>query len=249
MRIAVLSDIHGNIAALEAVIADIARRSVDATVNLGDTLSGPFDAAAVADRVMAEGWPTVSGNHDHALWDRSRDQMGLWETWIIDDLSEAHLDWLRALPTTQTLEDAFFCHATPESDEEDWLDYRSSLNRVAARDLPEVMARLGGVTAPAIGCGHTHTPRAVRLPTGQLVVNPGSVGCPAYHDTRFDPAFIQESGAPDARYAILERSEDGWTGTLLTVPYDSREMAAMARAKGAESWARAVETGWITGEG
>ena len=54
MTIAIISDIHGNIAALEAVLNDIARRTVDLTVNLGDSLSGPFDAAATAERLMAD---------------------------------------------------------------------------------------------------------------------------------------------------------------------------------------------------
>lgn len=245
MRLAIISDIHGNIDALEAVLADIARRGIEDIVNLGDSLSGPFDAVAVAERLIGLGLPTVSGNHDRALWDRPRESMGLWESWIVDELAPNHLDWLRGLPASVTLGEVLCCHATPESDHENWLDRRGPDQRLIARDLDGVLERLGGATAPVIACGHTHTPRLVRLPTGQAVVNPGAVGCPAYLDARTEPAFIHQTGAPDARYAVLERAGDTWRADLVAVPYDSRAMARLARQRGAEDWAKAVETGWF----
>lgn len=249
MRIAILSDVHSNIAALDAVLDDIARRGIHQIVNLGDSLSGPFDAVATASRLMSLNIPTISGNHDRALWDRPRAEMGLWEEWVVGELSSETFEWLRALPKTISLDDVLLCHATPSSDEENWLDYRGAQNRLVARDLGAVMDRLGDTDARVVCAGHTHTPRIVRLPAGQMIVNPGSVGCPAYLDTRSDPPFIHETGSPDARYAIIEDTQEGWTGDLVSVPYDSAPMAKLARAKGADSWAQAVETGWITGEG
>ena len=94
-------------------------------------------------------------------------------------------------------------------------------------------------------CGHTHTPRVVRLSDGTMIVNPGSVGCPAYLDTRTEPHFIHQTGAPDARYAIVEKRDGYWTADLIAVPYDPGPMVVLARAKGAESWARAISTGWF----
>ncbi len=64
MRLAVIADIHGNLLALDAVLADIAARGVDLTVNLGDCVSGPLWPAETAARLMALGLPTVRGNHD-----------------------------------------------------------------------------------------------------------------------------------------------------------------------------------------
>ncbi len=246
MRIGVLSDIHGNVDALTAVLRDIERRNIDQIVNLGDSLSGPFDAAATIRLLRSSDFPTVSGNHDRALWDVPREQMGLWEGWIIDELSDGDIAWLRALPQILTIGDVFLCHATPASDDENWLDFRAPTNRLVARDYSGVRERLGGIEAPVICCGHTHTPRVVRLKTGQMIVNPGSVGCPAYLDTRTEPPFIHETGSPDARYAILEHTGAGWQVDLVTVSYDSSAMAALARSRGAESWAQAVETGWFT---
>jgi len=246
MRMAAISDIHGNIDALEAVLADIARRGIGRVVNLGDSLSGAFDGAATAERLMALDLPTVRGNHDRQLCDRPREEMGVWEAWVIGDLDAAHLDWVRTLPAVLRVEGALLCHATPESDEVNWLDHRGPGQRLVARDRNAVEARLGGASEGLILCGHTHTPRVVRLAGGQMILNPGAVGCPAYLDTRMEPNFIHQTGAPDARYAVVERAGGEWRAEMVAVPYDPSRMAAMARAKGAESWAQAVETGWIT---
>ena len=67
MKIAIISDIHGNLLALQAVLADIARQGVDQTVNLGDILSGPLQPAETADLLMAQKFPTIKGNHERQL--------------------------------------------------------------------------------------------------------------------------------------------------------------------------------------
>ena len=246
MRYAIISDIHGNIDALEAVLADIERRGVKDIINLGDCLSGPLDAMAVADRLMPLNLPTLRGNHDRQLIDRPAASMGNWERWVIGALRPEHLEWIKTFPLTVTIGDVFCCHAAPEKDDKNWLDSRGPMQRLVARNRNDVEALAGDILSPVMLCGHTHTPRVVRLTDGRLVVNPGAVGCPAYLDTRIEPHFIHETGAPDARYAIVEKVGDGWSASLMSVPYDASAMAAMARAKGEETWARAVETGWIT---
>ena len=245
MRFALISDIHSNVAALEAVLDDIARRGVAKIINLGDSLSGPFAPRATAERLMELGLPTVSGNHDRQLVDRPVAAMGLWEQWAIDELTEAQLAWVEALPKTIAEGACLFCHATPDDDAENGLDHRGNNERLWQRDLEGVAERFGRTGASLIACGHTHAPRVVRLPGGPMVVNPGAVGCPAYLDTRMTPNFVQQTGAPDARYAIVEETEAGWSASLVNVPYDSGAMARLARARGAESWAQAVETGWF----
>ena len=246
MALAVISDIHGNISALQAVLADIARRGVTRVVNLGDCLSGPFDAVSTVELLIELGFPTVRGNHDRQLFDRPAKNMGLWESWVIGTLSESHLNWLSALPMTAEMEDVFLCHGTPESDEENWLDSRGPMHRLIPRDLSKIAPKAEGIAQGLILCGHTHTPRVVRLPDGRMIVNPGSVGCPAYLDTRMEPHFIHQTGAPDARYAIVAAREGRWTADLIAVPYDPTPMARLARDKGADSWAEAITTGWFT---
>ena len=245
MKIAVISDIHGNIDALEAVVGDLARRGIGRVINLGDCLAGPLAARATADRLMVLGWPTVRGNHDRWLYDRPVESMGQWESWIVGELDGAHFDWLRSFPATLEVEGIFACHATPGSDEENWLDHRGPSHGLVARDLDGVRERLGDVDAQLVACGHTHTPRVVRLPGGPLIVNPGSVGVPAYLDTRTEPPFVHQTGLADARYAVLERLETGWSADLVHVPYDPSAMIALATRRGANTWATALAQGWF----
>lgn len=244
MRIAAISDIHGNIAALKAVLSDIKRRGVSHIVNLGDTVSGPFDAKATADLLMSLDLPTVRGNHDRQLFDRPKAEMGTWEAWVIDDLTPAHIAWMESFPLTLEVHGLFLCHATPDKDDENWLDFRGPADRMIARDLAEVEARMGDVTAPMILCGHTHTPRSVQLPSKQRIVNTGSVGCPAFLDTRIEPHFVHQTGAPDARYAIVENHDGHWHVDQIAVPYDTSEMIALAQAKAADTWVKAL-SGWV----
>ena len=77
MKIAVISDIYGNVAALDAVLADIASRQVDQIVNLGDICSGGLFPRETADRLMPLGLPTIGGNHDRHRSDQPRERMGL----------------------------------------------------------------------------------------------------------------------------------------------------------------------------
>ncbi|NRB00648.1 MAG: metallophosphoesterase family protein [Rhodobacteraceae bacterium] len=246
MRLAAISDVHGNSAALEAVLDDIARRGVDLTVNLGDCVSGPLDAAGTMDLLHANPMPTVMGNHDRAMVTTPPEKLGMWEAWVYPELTPTDLNWLRDLPKTIEMDDIFLCHATPDRDDENWLDRRGDNQRIAARERAAVEAYAEGIDASLILCGHTHTPRMVRLSGNRCVVNTGSVGVPAYFDDRFDPPFIHETGAPDARYAICERVGGAWHVDHISVPYDSGAMQARALERGAESWAQALATGWFT---
>jgi putative phosphoesterase len=246
MRIAVIADIHGNSAALDAVLADIAAQAPDLTVNLGDCLSGALDPAGTAARLMALGLPTVAGNHDRWLIDRPIAAMGLYERLTWPEIGQPERAWLATLPPRIEIEGVLFCHGTPAADDVFWLDLpRDGEMALAPADWIE---RHGaGVPNRLILCGHTHVPRLVRLADGRLVVNPGSVGNPAYADPRPPRPYGLSTGLPDARYALLTRRDGGWRAELRHVPYDARGMIALAEAKGMPDWAEALATGWIGG--
>ncbi len=245
MRIAVLSDIHGNSAALDAVLEDIRRRGIGQVVNLGDSLSGPLDPAGTAERLIAAGFPSVSGNHDRWLYDPPGGEPPLWEVWTLPRLGASHLDWARSLPATLVVEGMLLTHGTPASDTENWLHRRDAGGGLREAYLWEAEAPAEGRDFPVILSGHTHLPRVVRLTDGRLLANPGSVGCPAYLDPRHDPPFVAETGSPDAHYAVLERFGAAWQASLHTVPYDASGMIARAEALGADGWRAALSTGWI----
>ena len=158
--------------------------------------------------------------------------MGTSDEFTHSQLTPKEYEWLASLrPSVQYSPEVWLCHGTPTSDVEYFLETVEPTH-VRAATLLEVAERLGRVEAELIACGHTHVPRSVRASTGQLIVNPGSVGLPAYDDIHPHPHVI-ETGSPDARYAIVERLADTWISTLISVPYAYRAMAKVHwRGKG-----------------
>jgi predicted phosphodiesterase len=117
MRIAAVSDIHGNLGALEAVLADIGRRGVDSIVNLGDIVSGFLQPRETAERLMALDLPTIRGNHERQLLAVTGGAGGsAGDRYAAGQLTAAQCEWLAALPATRWLGDeVFLCHATVNS--------------------------------------------------------------------------------------------------------------------------------------
>ncbi|HHY50013.1 MAG TPA: metallophosphoesterase family protein [Alphaproteobacteria bacterium] len=235
MRLAVFSDVHGNLAALDAVLSDIGRRGVDMIVGLGDFLSGPFDPRGVAERLMAAGFPLVRGNHDRWVSDGREENDWAVDKLVRDLLDGEQLRWLAALPPTQVIDGAvFLCHGTPTSDSTFWMDQLTSELGVVSSSRAWIEAAAEGYDFPVLLCGHTHVQRTLRLADGRLLLNPGSVGLP----------FLL--GSTDARYAILERRQGAWSAELHAIPYDRETPKQQARAHGHPGFARALDTGWAT---
>lgn len=234
MRLAVISDVHGNVLALDAVLADIARQSVDTVICLGDNVSGPVDPAGAADRLMALDGPSIRGNHDRWTSDLSLKGSGRIDQFARAALNAAQLDWLAGLAATATHGDrVFLCHGTPADDETPWLDRFYTGRTTTLPSEAEVASQAIGLDYDLMLCGHTHVPRSLRLLDGRLIVNPGSVGMQLVH------------GSPDARYAIVERRAGGWHTSLLAVPYDHAEAARRAAANGFPQWAASLTNGWV----
>jgi predicted phosphodiesterase len=244
VRIAALSDIHGNLLALDAVLEDVRRRGADITVNLGDILSGALWPAETADRLMALDLPTIRGNHERQVLSLCPERMDASDRHAFDTIGAAHRAWIAQLPAVlRPATGVFMCHATPDSDVDCYLE---DLVDGELRPAPvgRVEERSRGCDASLILCGHSHLPRVIRLGTGQLVVNPGSVGIQAY--LGHDPGpHVVEVGSPHARYAILESTSFGWQADLVAVPYDWDAAATLAARNGREDWARALATGFV----
>jgi putative phosphoesterase len=242
MRIAVIADVHGNLRALEAVRADLARHSPDVVVNLGDHVSGPLQAAATADVLMGAQYVTIRGNHDRQLMDRSPADMGLSDRAAQAQLNSAHLDWLASLPATQVLdEDVLLCHGSP-SDDLQYLLEDVEGDGVRLASPARIQERLGTTRGALILCGHTHIPRIVSLPGGVWVVNPGSVGLQAYDDT--SPAHYVETGSPYARYAVIDWEHKRPRVDFLALEYDWASASKEAAQANRPDWARALATGY-----
>jgi len=228
-RIAVLADIHANVWALDAVLSDVRRQGADVLFNLGDVLWGPLEPRATFERLQREDvLLTVRGNQD-------REPCGAGD-------EAAH--WLQSLPGTAVFEDEIFlCHGTPSSDETYLLEDVSS-GRPLLKSDSEIASLLGDVHYPVILSGHTHIPRLVSLASGQIIVNPGSVGLPAYSDDHPVP-HAMETYSPHASYAILTRTASGWDVAFQKVAYDFEEASQAAASRGRKDWARSLATGRV----
>ena len=167
LRVAALYDIHGNLPALDAVLAELA---ADVVVIGGDFVMGPWPAETLERLRSLDGDVRfIRGNADREV---VSGEPGLAPPHMMEfvraKLSPAQVDFLRSLPLTETIERTLFCHATPRNDEE-----------IFTRDSPDERwaAALAGVEADIVVCGHTHVQFDRRVGDVRLV-NAGSIGMP-----------------------------------------------------------------------
>lgn len=212
-RVAVLSDVHGVLPALEAVLAEPDVRAAELIVLTGDIAAGPQPVRTL-DLLLSLGervrW--VSGNCERALVDAARGT-GMAEpitAWAGARLRADQVELLDRLPRSVTLDvrglgEVLFCHATPRDDEE-FVLVDSPLDRWA-----EV---LDGAPDTVV-CGHTHMPY-LRLADRRTIVNPGSVGMPY--------------GTTGAHWALLGGA-DGPAIQLRRTPYDRAAAADAIEAE------------------
>ena len=194
-KLAIIADIHGNVAALEAVLADIRALGVADIVNLGDCVSGPLWPRETMAVLQQLALPTVRGNHDRWLAESDRARMGPSDAFAFDQLTPAQIASLGRLPPERRLDlDVLAVHGRPSSDVEYLLEDVAD-GRLLPATADRLDPRLGGSSAAVVLCGHSHQARVVRTPANVLIVNPGSVGCPGYLDPT-PPAHVWASPAP-----------------------------------------------------
>jgi len=237
-RFAAISDVHGNSLALKAVLANLVQRGISSIVNLGDAVDGPLDPAGTADLLIAQGIPTVRGNGERLILDSSPGVSTPTFDFVRETLQNEHLRWLEGLPETLDWYDAFLFHASPDSDQR-YLLWEKQTAGLLPRSPAGIQSALEGVSRKLVLCGHDHVPSAHRLPSGTLVVNPGSVGLQAYTDD-VPCHHVMQAGSPHARYSILTRTETGWKVEPIEVEYDWESAAGLAERNGRPDW-----TAWL----
>ena len=238
--LAVVADIHGNRWALEAVLQDINRRSIQQIVNLGDHLTGPLDPAGTANLLIERDMLNVCGNDDRELFS-PWEELTSSQKYTLQHLTPAHLNWLRTLPATAVVADeVYICHG--DLFDAPYLLEQVEASGVCLRSTRAIEASVADIAHPVILCGHSHVPRTVFLPQGKLIVNPGSVGLPAY--TMEAPiSYAMESGSPHARYALLHWMRNAWQVEHVQVPYSSEDAARVAGDNQRADWAQWLTTG------
>jgi putative phosphoesterase len=242
MRFAVISDVHGNLAALRRVISHVETQGVDAIVNLGDCVSAPLWPQETFDELQTLGVIAVRGNHDRWLGDADGAQSSPTVALTRSRLSAAAIDALVSLPATKRVTSEIFAvHGTPTSDVayllEDAVDDR--LRYVTSESLGE---RLHAVDAELVLCGHSHVQHCAWAPGARLVLNPGAVGAPRYAGNALPHA--NEAGSPHARYAVVTRTSARWSAELFALDYDWALVMRRAQQLGYPEWAAAFAKGF-----
>jgi len=226
--VAVLSDIHGVLPVLEAVLAEPDVVAADLVVVTGDHAAGP-QPTAVLDRLLALGDRAVlvRGNADRELAALARGDVGAVrevhpiDAWAAEQLTEEHERALAAMPHPFTVDvegfgPVLFCHGTPRDDEEVVLvDTRLERWAEALATVPS--------SVRTVVCGHTHMP-FVRLVDRRLVINPGSIGMPY--------------GRPGGAWALMGDGQVALRHTPVDTAATVAAVAAGSTYPGAETWAR-----------
>lgn len=234
VRLAVISDIHGNATALAAVLADIGRRGADAVYCLGDVAYKGPEPAACVDRLRERGIPCIYGNTERWLLEPPAEVLASPRhreviPWCREQLGPERLAWLAGLPFTLAADLAGarvqLVHGSPRSEDEfvyPWLPEA------------ELAPMLAGVAAQVLCVGHHHLPM-LRRTRELLIVGPGSAGFP------FD-------GDPRAAYALLESAGPGELAVqVVRVAYDLEATARAVAASGlpdGEWFLATARAGW-----
>jgi predicted phosphodiesterase len=240
IKIAVLSDIHGNSWALQKVLEDIAYRQADIILNLGDSFYGPLDIKGTYDLIRSDEIMSISGNEDRLLLEKGSEA-------TLDDvkgeLTEEISGWIKSLPKTgRPVPGIFMCHGSPSSDTT-YLTEQISDGHVSPRGQGELMQMLNGLGELIIFCGHSHLQRVVQTP-GKVIVNPGSVGCPAFEDD-FPVYHSIENFSNFARYCMVEWDDDNLVIDMLALAYDSEKAASYAEKRNRPDWVKWLKTGRV----
>jgi putative phosphoesterase len=213
LRIAIVSDIHGNLTAFEAVLADLREVSPDLVLHGGDLADGGSRPAEIVDCIRALGWDGVVGNTDELLFDpesvtefasqspeKLRPLFAAIEERAAatrEQLGEERLDWLRTLPRSQLLDEVALVHASPES------LWRAPAPEANDAELEPAYAQLD---RPIAVYGHIHR-SYIRRFAGLIVANSGSVSLSNDGDCRAAYLLIDETGPSIRRVAYDVEAE------------------------------------------
>jgi putative phosphoesterase len=243
MRVAVVSDIHANLTALDAVIADLRTTRPDLVVQGGDLMSGGPRPAEVIDRIREMNWPGVYGNSDEMLWAPHRVSETLQAPHLqqtrdlvltytrpatLEAIGDERLAWLRTLPLRWSGHDVTVVHAVPD---DAW--------RVVSANAPdEDMERVYGVLrSTRVLYGHIHLPFVRRLATFTLV-NTGAVSLSFDGDTRAAYALVDDDRIEIRRVEydieeeirLLLRSDDPFAQSTAETLRTGRYVSVFARS-------------------
>ena len=237
-RITIFGDIHGNLPALEAVLADIEARGLSPDYCLGDLVGYGTFPNEVTEIIRERNIPTIMGNYDQGVGNSSDDCGCAYTSKEAEELGKRSIAWTNQNTTDHNK--SFLKELTSQiplqlGDLRVLLVHGSprKINEYLFADRPDAtMERLLDLAqADVLVCGHTHIPYHRILPSGRHVVNAGSVGKPKDHN-------------PQACYLVLEADNSDLTATFNRVPYDvERTAQAIESSTMPHEYAEMLRTG------
>lgn len=245
ISIAVLSDIHGNSWALKKVLEDIRLRSPDLIINLGDSLYGPLNPSGTYELIRKSRMVSICGNEDRLIFEKeSHKYKNDTLTYVRDQLSAEALNWLKSLAHQATYPDLLYaCHGTPCSDNK-YLIHKVINSIIVRRENSEIHNLIGDISERIILCGHSHLPSVVET-CGRIIINPGSVGCPAFDDS-YPEYHRVENASPRSNYCILKINSQGLKIEQISLEYAFKDAVSAAEFNNRSDWAEWLRTGLVS---
>jgi predicted phosphodiesterase len=234
MRLAILADVHGNLPALQAVLADARQQGVDGFIVAGDTTGGPNPVQAINLLRSLDSWLIRGNSENYFVTYDAGDVPSAWHEsdqwanmrWSYHRLDRDTLDFITALPEQRVValpgcvpirvlhgspQNPLTGHLYPNRDPVSLRIFKRARLLPPDRESIELDLALASVQEPVLACGHTHI-SWLQEHNGRLVLNPGSVGLP-FGDTR-------------ARYALLTWQGCRWQARQRAIAYDLKQIRA-----------------------
>ena len=243
MKIAILSDIHGNSWALNEVLKDIKTKGIETIINLGDSLNGPLDPYGTFKLLNENNTLSISGNGDRLILE-SLDLTSESKTseYVKTQIDNDVIEWLKKLPFELIYNNIYCCHASPDNDTTYLLENLLP-GYIAVKEYSEIDNKLKDIKQEIIVCGHSHVSRIVKT-KNKTILNAGSVGLPAYDDELPIPHKMENFNS-FAKYSIITLTENPVKIEQVAIPYDYEIAAKVAEKNERSDWAKWIRTGRV----
>jgi predicted phosphodiesterase len=235
MKIALISDIHVNLPALEAVYHSIKDKNIIELYNLGDSLYGPLWPEETAKFLIENSIKSISGNEDKDLLEKTNKNET--EKYTISQISELSISWLKILPDYYENDYITLFHGSPNDNSKYFLEKIIEKN-IILKTNEEMLKNIGNIKTKYIGFGHSHLERILTIGE-QVLINAGSVGLPAYSDE--NPDHKMETYNNFAKYIII----DNESIEIMYIPYDYKASSKRAKENNRNDWSYYIENGRV----
>ena len=235
MKIALISDIHGNIEALEAVFQSIKDKNISEIYNLGDSLYGPLWPEETAQFIIRHNIKSIMGNEDEDLIKNGHKNET--EKYVLNQLSQSSMEWLRSLPKYYENDYITLFHGVPDDNKKYFLENICNGN-IIIKSNEEIMEIIGNIKTKYIGFGHSHLERILTI-NEQILINAGSVGWPAFLDDA--PEHKIETYNNFAKYVIINNENI----EICNVAYNYKKASKKAMENNRNDWSKFIENGRV----